>query len=116
MHCLSEISLGVLNFTWQPYPSLYLQQWARPPPQGEFLFRPPWILSRLETLVHQMCFNNFGEKSEGLILFLSRRPLLRGIFQHLPTKTLGRGVFAQLQRSPLKPIREAVVSVIFLFT
>lgn len=71
MHCLSEIqiSLRVLNFIWQPYPSPCLQQWARPP-QGEFLFRPLWIFSRLETLVHQMCFNNFGDKSEGLILFL----------------------------------------------
>lgn len=116
MHRLSEIqiSLGVLNFIWQPYPSPCLQQWARPP-QGEVLFRPPWILSRLEISGHQMCFNKLGEKSKGLVLFLSRRLLLRGIFQHLPTKTTGRGVSDKLQRNPLKPILEAVVSVIFFF-
>lgn len=39
---------------------------------------------------------HWGE-SEGLIFFLSRRLLLKGIFQHLHSKTVVRGVFNKIQ-------------------
>lgn len=66
-------------------------------------------------LVDQMGFNNFephwGE-GEGLIFCLSGRVFFRGLFQCL--HTIGKGVFDKLQKTMLKPILEAMVSVIFL--
>lgn len=62
-----------------------------------------------------MCFNNFetfGEKVKASF-FLSSRLFLRGIFQHLHTKTTGKGVFDKLQKVMFKNILEVVVSVIF---
>lgn len=92
------------------------QQWANVLP-GEALFRPLGIPPRWQTSVPQTRFNNFEPRwgeGEGLVLFLSRRLLLGGIFQRLPMKTTGRVVSDKLQRPPLKSTLE-VVSVLVSF-